>query len=158
VNNRHFPAMRVLLQRVSNASVTIGGTVVSGIGEGYLILLGIGPGDDESDIAWLCGKIARMRVFPDEEGKMNRSILDTGGSALVVSQFTLHASTKKGNRPSFLAAAQPELAEPLYETFCEALSTELGKPVACGIFGADMQVSLINDGPVTLWLDSRAKE
>ncbi|MFM2199454.1 MAG: hypothetical protein RLZZ505_2886 [Verrucomicrobiota bacterium] len=150
--------MRVLLQRVSNASVTIDGTVVSGIGEGFLVLLGIGAGDDGTDIAWLCGKIARMRVFPGEEGKMNRSLLDTGGTALVVSQFTLHASTKKGNRPSFLAAAPQELAEPLYETFCAELSTELGKPVARGIFGADMKVSLINDGPVTLWLDSRAKE
>lgn len=150
--------MRALLQRVSNASVTIDGTVVSEIGEGFLILVGIGTGDDETDIAWLCGKIARMRVFPDEEGKMNRSLLDIGGAALVVSQFTLHASTKKGNRPSFLAAAPPELAEALYETFCAELSTELGKPFARGIFGADMQVSLTNDGPVTIWLDSRAKE
>jgi D-tyrosyl-tRNA(Tyr) deacylase len=158
VNNRHFPAMRALLQRVSNASVTIDGTVVSQIGEGFLILLGIGAGDDGTDIAWLCGKIARMRIFPDEEGKMNRSLADTGGAALVVSQFTLHASTKKGNRPSFLAAAPPDLAEPLYETFCTELSAEIGKPVAQGIFGADMQVSLTNDGPVTIWLDSRAKE
>jgi D-tyrosyl-tRNA(Tyr) deacylase len=158
VNNRHFPAMRALLQRVSNASVTIDRTIVSEIGEGFLVLLGIGAGDDESDIAWLCGKIARMRIFRDEEGKMNRSLLDTGGAALVVSQFTLHASTKKGNRPSFLAAAPPDLAEPLYETFCASLSTEIGKPVARGIFGADMQISLINDGPVTLWLDSRARE
>lgn len=150
--------MRALLQRVSNASVTIDGTVVSQIGEGFLILLGIGAGDDGTDIAWLCGKIARMRIFPDEEGKMNRSLADTGGAALVVSQFTLHASTNKGNRPSFLAAAPPELAEPLYETFCEALSAEIRKPVARGRFGADMQVSLTNDGPVTIWLDSRAKE
>ncbi len=150
--------MRVLLQRVSEASVSIDGEKVSEIGPGFLILLGIGAGDDGTDIAWLCGKIARMRVFPDEEGKMNRSLLDTGGAALVVSQFTLHASTKKGNRPSFLAAAPPDLAEPLYETFCAALSAEIGKPVARGIFGADMKVSLLNDGPVTLWLDSRAKE
>jgi D-tyrosyl-tRNA(Tyr) deacylase len=150
--------MRALLQRVSNASVTIDGTVVSGIGEGFLILLGIGAGDDGTDIAWLCGKIARMRIFPDEEGKMNRSLADTGGAALVISQFTLHASTKKGNRPSFLAAAPPELAEPLYETFCAELSAEIRKPVARGRFGADMQVSLTNDGPVTIWLDSRAKE
>lgn len=150
--------MRALLQRVSNASVTIDRTVVSEIGGGFLILLGIGAGDDETDIAWLCGKIARMRVFPDEEGKMNRSLLDIGGTALVVSQFTLHASTKKGNRPSFLASAPPHLAEPLYEAFCAALSAEIGKPVARGSFGADMQVSLINDGPVTIWLDSRAKE
>lgn len=158
MNNRHFPAMRALLQKVSNASVTINQTIVSVINEGVLVLLGIGAEDDESDIAWLCGKIARMRIFPDEEGKMNRSLLDTGGEALVVSQFTLHASTKKGNRPSFLAAAPPELAEPLYETFCTELSAEIGKPVARGIFGADMQVSLTNDGPVTIWLDSRARE
>lgn len=150
--------MRTLLQRVSNASVTVDRTVVSEIGSGFLILLGIGLGDGEADIAWLCGKIARMRVFPDEEGKMNHSLLDTGGAALVVSQFTLHASTKKGNRPSFLNSAPPELAEPLYETFCAALSDEIRKPVARGIFGADMQVSLTNDGPVTLWLDSRARE
>jgi D-aminoacyl-tRNA deacylase len=158
VNNRHFPDMRVLLQRVSDASVVIGGEKVSEIGPGLLILLGIGAGDDETDIAWLCGKVARMRAFPDEEGKMNRSLLDTGGAAMVVSQFTLHASTKKGNRPSFLAAAPPELSEPLYESFCEALSAELGKSVARGSFGADMRVSLTNDGPVTIWLDSRAKE
>lgn len=150
--------MRVLLQRVSEASVSIAGDKVSEIDPGFLILLGIGAGDDETDIAWLCGKIARMRVFPDEEGKMNRSLLDTGGAALVVSQFTLHASTKKGNRPSFLASAPPDVSEPLYESFCEALSAELGKPVARGSFGADMQVSLTNDGPVTIWLDSRNRE
>ena len=150
--------MRALLQRVSNASVTIGGTVVSGIGPGFLILLGVGAGNDAADIEWLCGKIARMRVFPDEEGKMNRSILDTGGDILVVSQFTLHASTKKGNRPSFLGSAAPELSEPLYERFCEALSAEIGKPVARGVFGADMQVALTNDGPVSIWLDSRNRE
>ncbi len=147
--------MRALLQRVSEASVVIGGERISEIGPGFLILLGIGDGDDGADIAWLCGKIARMRIFADEEGKMNRSILDTGGSVLVVSQFTLHASTKKGNRPSFLNAAPPELSEPLYGKFCEALSAELGKAVARGVFGADMQVSLTNDGPVTIWLDSR---
>ena len=150
--------MRTLLQMVSNASVTVDRTVVSVIGSGFLILLGIGAGDDEADIAWLCGKIARMRVFPDEEGKMNHSLLDTGGAALVVSQFTLHASTKKGNRPSFLNSAPPDVSEPLYETFCEALSSELGKPVSRGSFGADMQVSLTNDGPVTIWLDSRQRE
>jgi len=147
--------MRALLQRVSGASVMIGGEKVSEIGQGFLILLGIGDGDDGADIAWLCGKIVRMRIFADEEGKMNRSILDSGGSVLVVSQFTLHASTKKGNRPSFLNAAPPELSEPLYGKFCEALSAELGKAVARGVFGADMQVSLTNDGPVTIWLDSR---
>jgi D-aminoacyl-tRNA deacylase len=158
VNNRHFPAMRVLLQRVSGASVSIAGESVSEIGTGFLILLGIAAGDDEADISWLCGKIAKMRIFADEEGKMNRSLLDTGGDVLVVSQFTLHASTNKGNRPSFLASAPPDVSEPLYETFCEMMSAELGKSVARGRFGADMQVSLINDGPVTIWLDSRAKE
>lgn len=150
--------MRVLLQRVSEASVSISGVKISEIGPGFLILLGIGLGDDETDIAWLCGKVARMRIFSDEEGKMNRSLLDTGGAALVVSQFTLHASTKKGNRPSFLGSAPPDVSEPLYESFCEALSAELGKPVARGSFGADMQVSLTNDGPVTIWLDSRNRD
>lgn len=150
--------MRVLLQRVSEASVVIGGERISEIGPGFLILLGIGEEDDETDIGWLCGKIARMRIFTDEEGKMNCSLTDTGGSALVVSQFTLHASTKKGNRPSFLKAAPPEFSEPLYEDFCEALSVELGRPVARGVFGADMKVSLTNDGPVTIWLDSRQRE
>ena len=150
--------MRVLLQRVSMASVNIGGEKISEIGSGLMILLGIATGDDQTDVEWLCGKIARMRVFPDEDGKMNRSILDTGGAVLVVSQFTLQASTKKGNRPSFLAAATPDHSEPLYEKFCEALSAEMGKPIARGIFGADMQVSITNCGPVTLWLDSRAKE
>lgn len=150
--------MRVLLQRVSEASVVIGGERISEIGPGFLILLGIGEEDDGTDIGWLCGKIARMRIFADEEGKMNWSLTDTGGSALVVSQFTLHASTKKGNRPSFLKAATPEFSEPLYEDFCEALSVELGRPVARGVFGADMKVSLTNDGPVTIWLDSRQRE
>lgn len=136
----------------------IGGERISEIGPGFLILLGIGEEDDGTDIGWLCGKIARMRIFTDEEGKMNWSLIDTGGSALVVSQFTLHASTKKGNRPSFLKAAPPEFSEPLYEDFCEALSVELGRPVARGVFGADMKVSLTNDGPVTIWLDSRQRE
>ena len=150
--------MRTLLQRVSSASVAIDGETVSSIGQGFMILLGVGAGDDETDIAWLCPKIARMRIFPDEEGKMNRSILDTGGDVLVASQFTLHASTKKGNRPSLLNSAAPAVSEPLYERFCEAISAELGKPVARGIFGADMKVSLTNDGPVTIWLDSRNRE
>lgn len=150
--------MRALLQHVSSASVTIDGETVSSIAPGFLILLGVGEGDDKTDIAWLCPKIARMRIFPDEEGKMNRSILDAEGDVLVVSQFTLHASTKKGNRPSFLNAAPPALSEPLYASFCEAMSAEIGKPVACGIFGADMKVSLTNDGPVTIWLDSRNRE
>lgn len=150
--------MRALLQRVSSASVTIAGETVSSIGSGFLVLLGIGNGDDPTDTEWLCGKIARMRIFEDGEGKMNRSILDSGDDILVVSQFTLHASTKKGNRPSFLDAAAPAVSEPIYESFCETLSASLGKPVARGVFGADMKVSLINDGPVTIWLDSRDRE
>jgi len=150
--------MRALLQRVSSASVTIAGETVSAIGQGFLVLLGITNGDDASDNEWLCGKIARMRVFDDGEGKMNRSVLDNGGDILVVSQFTLHASTKKGNRPSFLDAAAPSVSEPLYESFCESLTTALGKPVARGVFGADMKVALTNDGPVTIWLDSRNRE
>ena len=150
--------MRALLQRVSSASVTIAGETASSINTGFLVLLGITNGDDLTDTEWLCGKIARMRVFEDGDGKMNRSILDNGGDILVVSQFTLHASTKKGNRPSFLDAAAAAVSEPLYESFCETLSAELGKPVARGIFGADMKVSLTNDGPVTIWLDSRDRE
>jgi D-tyrosyl-tRNA(Tyr) deacylase len=150
--------MRALLQRVSSASVVIDGETVSSTGPGFLILLGVGEGDDETDIAWLCPKVARMRIFPDDDGKMNRSIYDTGGDVLVVSQFTLHASTKKGNRPSFLNSAAPAVSEPLYEKFCEAMSAEIGKPVARGAFGADMKVSLTNDGPVTIWLDSRNRE
>ncbi|MGJ8641953.1 MAG: D-aminoacyl-tRNA deacylase [Luteolibacter sp.] len=150
--------MRALLQRVSSASVEIDGSIHSSISHGYLILLGIEEIDDSSDIDWLTGKISRLRIFGDDEGKMNRSILDTGGDILVVSQFTLHASTKKGNRPSFLKAAHPDISEPLYESFCEALSKQLSKPVAKGIFGADMKVALTNDGPVTLWIDSRNRE
>lgn len=150
--------MRALLQRVSSASVTIDGETVSSIGAGFLVLLGIANGDDLTDTAWLCGKIARMRVFEDGDGKMNRSVLDAGGEILVVSQFTLHASTKKGNRPSFLDAAAPAVSMPLYEQFCTAMAAEIGKPVACGVFGADMKVALTNDGPVTIWLDSRNRE
>lgn len=150
--------MRILLQRVCSASVTIDGTSVSSIGPGFLILLGISNGDDPADIDWLCGKISRMRIFEDGEGKMNRSILESGGEALVVSQFTLHASTKKGNRPSFLNAAPPAVSQPLYEAFCEKLSAELGREVGRGVFGAEMKVSLTNDGPVTIWLDSRNRE
>ncbi len=150
--------MRALLQRVSTASVIIDGEAVSSTGPGFLVLLGIGNGDDAADVEWLCGKIARMRVFGDDDGKMNRSIIDTKGDILVVSQFTLHASTRKGNRPSFLDAAPPALSEPLYESFCDVLSAELGKPVARGVFGADMEIALTNSGPVTIWLDSRKRE
>lgn len=123
-----------------------------------MILLGVAEGDNEEDVSWLAGKIARMRIFADETQAMNRSVVEAGGEALVVSQFTLQASTRKGNRPSFIAAARPETAEPLYESFAERLSQEIGKPVSTGRFGADMQVSLVNDGPVTIVIDSRLRE
>lgn len=150
--------MRAVLQRVGEASVTVGDRVVGEIGPGFLVLLGIEEADDASDVAWLVGKILPMRVFEDEAGKMNRSLLDAGGEALVVSQFTLYARTRKGTRPSFDRAARPELAVPLYERFVEALSEGLGRPVATGEFGAMMQVALVNDGPVTILLDSRDRE
>jgi D-tyrosyl-tRNA(Tyr) deacylase len=150
--------MRALLQRVSQASVTIEGREKSRIGGGVLILLGIESADDDSDVEWLAKKIAQLRLFEDDEGKMNRSILESGGDALVVSQFTLHARTRKGTRPSFDKAARPEQAIPLYEAFVAALAGELGKPVATGEFGAMMAVALVNDGPVTLMLDSRNRE
>ena len=150
--------MRALLQRVSSASVTIDGTIHSAIGAGLLILVGIEEPDNTDDIAWLAGKIARMRIFGDDAGHMNLSLQETGGEALVVSQFTLHASTKKGNRPSFIRAARPEQAIPAYESFCAALTAELGRAVKTGVFGADMKVALTNDGPVTIWIDSRARE
>ncbi|MFN4944532.1 MAG: D-aminoacyl-tRNA deacylase, partial [Akkermansiaceae bacterium] len=134
------------------------GKTVSSIQHGILILLGIEEADDSSDIDWLCGKISLLRIFEDEEGKMNRSIQDIGGEVIVVSQFTLHASTKKGNRPSFLKAAPPAISEPLYRAFCDALSQKINSPIGRGIFGADMQVTLTNDGPVTIWIDSRDKE
>jgi D-tyrosyl-tRNA(Tyr) deacylase len=150
--------MRAVIQRVSEASVTIDGKVVSKIGAGLVVLLGIEEPDGMEDVEWLSGKIARMRIFSDAEGKMNQAVTDIGGEIIVVSQFTLHASTKKGNRPSFLKAAAPGISEPLYEKFCEALEGELGIPVGRGIFGADMKVALANDGPVTIVIDSRARE
>lgn len=150
--------MRAVVQRVSSASVAIAGEAVAAIGPGLLLLLGVEEGDGPDDIAWLAPKIARMRIFPDEAGLMNRALADTGGDAIVVSQFTLHASTRKGNRPSFLRAARPELSEPLYQLFCQALERELGRPVGRGRFGADMQVALVNDGPVTIVIDSRNRE
>ena len=128
------------------------------IGKGLLVLLGVEHEDTGEDVLWLAGKIAQMRIFSDTEGKMNLSVQDIGGGVLVVSQFTLHASTKKGNRPSFIRAARPEIAIPLYEAFIASLQSMLSQPIQCGIFGADMAVSLLNDGPVTIWLDSRAKE
>ena len=147
--------MRVLIQRVSEASVTIEGAVKCQIGRGLLILLGIGHDDDATDIEWLCGKVSRLRVFNDDAGLMNRSVQDIGGAIIVVSQFTLHASTKKGNRPGYTAAARPETAIPLYEAFVETLKRESGCRVGTGTFGADMKVALVNDGPVTIWIDSR---
>ena len=150
--------MRVVLQRVSQASVTVEKEVISKINQGLLILLGVEEADNQSDIDWLVVKITKMRIFDDSEGKMNLSLLDCSGEALVVSQFTLHASTKKGNRPSFIKAARPHHAEPLYQKFCEALSELLPKPVGQGQFGAMMDVALINDGPVTISIDSQNRE
>ena len=150
--------MRLVLQRVSSASVTVDATITGQIGPGLLILAGIEHDDTADDLAWLVSKVTQMRIFADAEGKMNLSVQDSGGDLLVVSQFTLHASTKKGNRPSFIRAARPEIAIPLYEQFLALLEAEMGKPVARGIFGADMKVALVNDGPVTICIDSRAKE
>ena len=150
--------MRAVIQRVSSASVTIGGQVKSSIGKGLLILLGVGYEDGQEDIDWLVKKISGLRIFDDEAGVMNRSVVDVGGEALVVSQFTLMASTKKGNRPSYIHAAGHEIAVPLYESFCAALSEAVGKPVGTGEFGADMKVSLVNDGPVTICMDTKNKE
>lgn len=150
--------MRSVIQRTLKASVTINGETVASIEYGLLILLGVEEGDSQEDVAWLAGKISRMRIFSDEDGKMNRSVVEAGGDVIVVSQFTLHASTKKGNRPSFLRSAAPAVSEPLYLEFCAAMETETGKPVGRGVFGADMKVALVNDGPVTILIDSRARE
>jgi D-tyrosyl-tRNA(Tyr) deacylase len=150
--------MRVVIQRVLSASVEINQTTKSKIANGLLILLGIEHEDTLEDIEWLCGKIARLRIFGDENGAMNLSVLDTNGEVIVVSQFTLHASTKKGNRPSFINAARPEIAIPLYEKFITQLEKELNKKIQTGEFGADMKVSLVNDGPVTIIIDSKNKE
>lgn len=150
--------MRVVIQRVKEASVVINGRLKSYIREGLLVLLGIEDADTQEDIDWLCKKIVALRVFDDENGVMNRSILDSGGDIIVVSQFTLMASTKKGNRPSYIRAARPEVAIPLYEAFCKHLSTLLGKDIGTGEFGADMKVSLLNDGPVTICMDTKNKE
>ena len=150
--------MRAVIQRVSRASVCIEGRVKSAIGPGFLILLGIEEADTREDADWLCKKISGLRVFNDENGVMNRSILDINGEALVVSQFTLMASYKKGNRPSYIRAAGHATAIPLYEAFCSLLSDALGKPVGTGEFGADMKVELLNDGPVTICMDTKNKE
>ena len=151
-------AMRTVIQRVSSASVTINSTVNGEIKQGFVILLGIETEDNTEDVEWLCNKIINLRVFSDEAGLMNKDILAIDGGILLISQFTLHASYKKGNRPSFIKAARPEQAIPLYEAFIKQLSTLLGKPVQTGIFGADMKVSLVNDGPVTIVMDSKNKE
>jgi D-tyrosyl-tRNA(Tyr) deacylase len=150
--------VRAVLQRVSQASVTIGGAVRPRIGRGLLVLLGIEEADAAGDIEWLSGKIVRLRVFDDAQGVMNLSVQETGGQILLVSQFTLHASTQKGNRPSYLRAARPEVAVPLYEAFLRRLTADLGQPVQTGEFGADMKVELINDGPVTLLIDTKRRE
>lgn len=155
--------MKIVIQRVSQASVTIQGNINAEIGTGFLILLGIGNEDGEDangtdDIEWLCRKITQLRIFSDSEGKMNLSIQDVEGGIIVVSQFTLHASTKKGNRPSYIRAARPEVAIPLYEKFVSVLSDKLGRKVQTGEFGADMKVALLNDGPVTIIIDSKNRE
>ena len=150
--------MRAVIQRVASASVSIDGALKSAIGPGLLVLLGIGHEDGPEDLTWLVKKTVGLRIFDDDAGVMNRSILETGGDILVVSQFTLMASTKKGNRPSYIGAAGHEKAIPLYEEFCEALSQAIGKPVGTGSFGAYMQVALVNDGPVTICIDTKNKE
>ena len=150
--------MRAVIQRVSHASVTIEGSVKSRIGQGFLVLLGVCDEDTMEDVEWLVKKIANLRVFDDEAGVMNRSIQDVGGEILVVSQFTLYASYKKGNRPSWFRAGSHEHSIPLYEAFCKQLSDQLAKPVGTGEFGADMKVELLNDGPVTICMDTKNKE
>ena len=150
--------MRVVIQRVRQAAVTVDGRTTGAIGPGLLVLAGFEEADGEADLAWMAGKIARLRLFADQEGVMNRSVVEAGGQVLAVSQFTLYASVKKGNRPSWSRAARGEISRPLFERFVAALSAELGQPVPTGEFGADMQVSLVNDGPVTLSIDSKAPD
>ncbi len=150
--------MRILIQRVTEASVTIAEQLHSAIGPGLLVLVGIEPTDTAEDIDWLCGKLIKLRIFDDEAGVMNRSAEETGADILIVSQFTLHASTRKGNRPSYIRAARPEVAIPLYEAFIQAVERVATGKVATGVFGADMQVALVNDGPVTIWIDSKQRE
>jgi len=150
--------MRLVIQRVTQASVTINERVKSEIRRGLLLFVGIENSDGADDIEWLCKKVINLRIFDDNEGIMNRSVLDIKGDILVISQFTLHASTKKGNRPSYIKAAKGEISEPLYELFCKRLSEELGKQIGTGEFGADMKVKLLNDGPVTILMDTKNKE
>jgi len=150
--------MRIVVQRVSEAAVRVNQQITGQIEMGFLVLVGFEEADTQEDILWITGKIVNLRIFNDEQGVMNKSCIEVGGDILLVSQFTLHASTKKGNRPSYIRAAKPEMAIPLYESFISALSTAMGKPIATGIFGADMKVSLLNDGPVTILMDSKNKE
>ena len=150
--------MRTVIQRVKYASVTIDGNLKSQIGQGLLVLLGIEDSDNKDDIEWLTKKIANLRIFDDADGVMNRSVIETGGEILVVSQFTLFAMTKKGNRPSYIRASKPDIAVPLYETFCTEMGLQLGRDVQTGTFGADMKVELLNDGPVTIIIDTKNKE
>ena len=154
----YLRVVRAVIQRVSSASVTIDGAVRSAIGPGLLVLLGVGHEDGQEDLDWLVKKVAGLRIFNDEAGVMNRSVVEVGGEALVVSQFTLMASTRKGNRPSYVGAAGHGKAIPLYDAFCTALSAALGRPVGTGEFGADMQVALVNDGPVTICIDTKNRE
>jgi D-tyrosyl-tRNA(Tyr) deacylase len=150
--------MRAVVQRVSEASVTIDGVIKESINSGLLVFVGIEDSDTEEDLEWLAGKICRLRIMPDENGVMNLSVEERGGDIMAISQFTLHAKTKKGNRPSYIHAAKPEIAIPLYEAFVKELEKNLGKAIATGEFGADMKVSLINDGPVTILIDTKNKE
>ena len=150
--------MRTVVQRVSRASVTVENTIVSKIGHGVLVLLGIEDADNEEDIEWLSRKLVNLRIFNDENVVMNKSLLDVNGEAIVVSQFTLHAATKKGNRPSYIKAAKPDVAIPLYEHFVRCFEEQLRKSVGTGVFGADMNVELLNDGPVTICIDSKNRE
>lgn len=150
--------MKAVIQRVSRASVTVDGKIISGIQSGLLVLLGIENADCQEDIAWLSRKIVNLRIFNDAEGVMNESLLDIDGDAIVVSQFTLHAFTKKGNRPSYIKAAKPDIAVPIYESFIRQVEGDLGRKVGTGIFGADMKVELLNDGPVTILIDTKNKE
>ncbi|MCU0771727.1 MAG: D-aminoacyl-tRNA deacylase [Verrucomicrobia bacterium] len=150
--------MRAVIQRVSHASVTVESTLIGQVGGGLLVLLAVEEADTDADIEWLSGKVVRLRVFDDEQGIMNRSVLETGGGILLVSQFTLYASTRKGNRPSYSRSAPPEVAVGLFERFARRLESDLGKPVATGRFGAHMEVALTNDGPVTILIDSKLRE
>lgn len=150
--------MRVVIQRVSRASVTVDANVTGQIAQGLLVFVGIEDTDGDEDIAWLSNKIINLRIFNDEAGVMNKSLLDAGGEVLLVSQFTLHASTKKGNRPSYIKASKPDVAVPLYEKMTAQLEKDLGKKIQTGVFGADMKVELVNDGPVTIWMDTKNKE